>query len=483
MPTVAFHTLGCKVNYYDTEAIWQVFKHAGYAQKEFHEQADVYVINTCTVTNTGDRKSRQMIRRAVRTNPDAVVAVTGCYAQIAPQEIAAIAGVDVVVGNDRKSKIVELVEEVQQEQHPYQAVGNILKTRDFEEMDVPYFEDRTRANLKIQDGCNNFCTFCIIPYARGLIRSRKPENIVAQARKLATAGYREIVLTGIHTGGYGADLQDYRLANLLRDLEQIDELYRVRISSIEASEIDDELIEVLGQSTKVCKHLHIPLQAGHNQVLKKMNRHYTVEEFGAKLDKIRTVLPELAITSDIIVGFPGESDEYFEATEQFVRNQRFSQLHVFPYSPRTGTPAAKFTQQVAEEDKERRVSQLIDLSNQLTKDYANQFSGRVLEVIPEEPLHLEDANPGEGPGAKPGFWLTGHADNYLKVTFPVPDGMMPESLIGEVCAITLTEASSTLQVGQFTSVITADNITAERTPEERIPEERFTDTKSRQEAL
>src|SRR5579875_1070890 len=274
MPTVAFHTLGCKVNFYDTEAIWRRFEAAGYKQVPFEERADVYVVNTCTVTNTGDRKSRQMIRRAVRTNPEATVAVTGCYAQIRPDEVAAIAGVDLVVGNDRKTQIVELVEAVRREQDPIRSVGNILKTRTFEEMDVPSFTDRTRASLKIQDGCNNFCTFCIIPYARGLIRSRKPEQVVAQARKLAKAGYREIILTGIHTGGYGADLDGYRLAHLIRDLEQIEEVYRLRISSIEASEIDEELIAVLHASKKVCPHLHIPLQAGHDAVLKRMNRHY-----------------------------------------------------------------------------------------------------------------------------------------------------------------------------------------------------------------
>jgi threonylcarbamoyladenosine tRNA methylthiotransferase MtaB len=469
VPTVAFHTLGCKVNFYDTEAIWRRFQAAGYEQVPFEDNADVYVINTCTVTNTGDKKSRQMIRRAVRTNPDAVVAVTGCYAQMAPDEIAAINGVDLVVGNDRKTKIVDLVEDIWQEQNPQwgdgslrqtREVGNILKARDFEEMDVPYFEDRTRANLKIQDGCNNFCTFCIIPYARGLIRSRKPEKVVAQARKLAKAGYREIILTGIHTGGYGADLNGYRLAHLLNHLEQIEELHRIRISSIEASEIDDELIAVLGSSHKVCRHLHIPLQAGHNQVLRKMNRHYTVEEYAAKLQKLREALPGLAVTSDVIVGFPGETDEFFDDTETLIQQLEFSQLHVFPYSPRKGTPAAKFQNQVPNATKEERTQRLIELSNHLVERYAVQWLHQSVEVIPEEPYHLSDnaANRGQGPSGRPGFWLMGHTDTYLKVAFPVPPGVEPEQLMGEVCEVQLTDCTSTFQYGEFVRQVTTGDV-------------------------
>ncbi|MCL6452458.1 MAG: tRNA (N(6)-L-threonylcarbamoyladenosine(37)-C(2))-methylthiotransferase MtaB [Alicyclobacillus sp.] len=456
MPTVAFHTLGCKVNFYDTEAIWRRFEAAGYKQVPFEERADVYVVNTCTVTNTGDRKSRQMIRRAVRTNPEATVAVTGCYAQIRPDEVAAIAGVDLVVGNDRKTQIVELVEAVRREQDPIRSVGNILKTRTFEEMDVPSFTDRTRASLKIQDGCNNFCTFCIIPYARGLIRSRKPEQVVAQARKLAKAGYREIILTGIHTGGYGADLDGYRLAHLIRDLEQIEEVYRLRISSIEASEIDEELIAVLHASKKVCPHLHIPLQAGHDAVLKRMNRHYRVADYADKVRRLREALPGLAVTSDVIVGFPGETDEQFEATYRLVQDLAFSQLHVFPYSPRTGTPAARFPDQVDAAVKEARTARMIDLSAQLTAAYAAGWRSRLVEVIPEEPYHLPEhgAEPGQGPDGAAGFWLMGHTDTYLKVAFPVPTGVSPEQLTGEVVRVRLERTGSEFQYGTLDSQVT-----------------------------
>jgi threonylcarbamoyladenosine tRNA methylthiotransferase MtaB len=275
MATVAFHTLGCKVNYYETEAIWQLFKKGGYTKVDFDDTADVYVINTCTVTNTGDKKSRQVIRRAVRRNPDAVICVTGCYAQTTPKEVAAIEGVDIVVGTQDRSKLLDYIAQYRMERQPINAVQNIMKNRMYEELDVPEFTDRTRANLKIQEGCNNFCTFCIIPWARGLLRSRKPENVLSQARKLVASGYKEIVLTGIHTAGYGEDLEDYTFAKLLTALEQVQGLERIRISSIEASQITPDVIDVLQRSQKICRHLHIPLQSGDDTVLKRMRRKYT----------------------------------------------------------------------------------------------------------------------------------------------------------------------------------------------------------------
>ncbi|MDP9727374.1 tRNA (N(6)-L-threonylcarbamoyladenosine(37)-C(2))-methylthiotransferase MtaB [Alicyclobacillus sp. TC] len=454
MTTVAFHTLGCKVNFYDTEGIWHRFQQAGYQQVPFTEPADVYVINTCTVTHLGDRKSRQAIRRAVRTNPDALVVVTGCYAQMAAKEIAQIHGVDLVVGNDRKMSIVDLVEQVRAGDQPLIDVGNILKSKEFEEMDVPFFHDRTRANLKIQDGCNHFCTFCIIPHARGLIRSRQPESVLAQARKLARAGYREIVLTGIHTGGYGEDLDNYRLADLLRDLECEEDLYRLRISSIEASEIDDALIEVLQSSKKICNHLHIPLQSASDTVLKRMNRHYRMAEYLEKLGHLRTALPDLAVTTDIIVGFPGETDEEFQETVDFLTHQSFAQIHVFPYSQRKGTPAAKFAQQVNEDVKEERVQRLIQLSRELTQKYAQGLLGDSFEVIPEEPWLESGLNEKELTRKEDGPMLVGHAANYLRMAFTVPEGIRAESLIGEVCRVRLSEARSDIQMGQFEAQVT-----------------------------
>ena len=284
MQTVAFHTLGCKVNHYETEAIWQIFKQEGYERVDFEGRSDVYIINTCTVTNTGDKKSRQVIRRAIRKNPDAVICVTGCYAQTSPAEIMAIPGVDIVIGTQDRIKMLSYIEQYKKERQPINAVGNIMKSRVYEELDVPSFTDRTRASLKIQEGCNNFCTFCIIPWARGLMRSRDPKEVIHQAQQLVDAGYKEIVLTGIHTGGYGEDMKDYNLAMLLRDLEaQVKGLKRLRISSIEASQITDEVIEAIKQSKVIVRHLHIPIQSGSNTVLKRMRRKYTMEFFADRL--------------------------------------------------------------------------------------------------------------------------------------------------------------------------------------------------------
>ncbi|MBS4209062.1 tRNA (N(6)-L-threonylcarbamoyladenosine(37)-C(2))-methylthiotransferase MtaB [Bacillus sp. FJAT-50079] len=439
MSLVAFHTLGCKVNHYETEAIWQLFKSNGYERVEFESTADVYVINTCTVTNTGDKKSRQVIRRAVRNNPDAVICVTGCYAQTSPAEIMAIPGVDVVVGTQDRVKMLEYIEQYKEERQPINAVGNIMKNRVYEELDVPAFTDRTRASLKIQEGCNNFCTFCIIPWARGLMRSRDPKEVIRQAQQLVDAGYKEIVLTGIHTGGYGEDMKDYNLAALLRDLEaQVHGLKRIRISSIEASQLTDEVIDVIDKSKLVVRHLHIPLQSGSNTVLKRMRRKYTMEFFAERLKLLKKALPGLAVTSDVIVGFPGETEEEFMETYNFVKKHQFSELHVFPYSKRTGTPAARMTDQIDEEIKNERVHRLIALSDQLAKEYASRFENEVLEVIPEE-VFKDDPNSG---------LYEGYSDNYLKVVFPAT-----EDMVGKIVKVKLTKAGYPYNEGQFVRVL------------------------------
>jgi threonylcarbamoyladenosine tRNA methylthiotransferase MtaB len=439
MPTVAFHTLGCKVNHYETEAIWQLFKEAGYERTDYERVADVYVINTCTVTNTGDKKSRQVIRRAIRKNPDGVICVTGCYAQTSPAEIMAIPGVDIVVGTQDRVKMLEYIEQYKEERKPINGVRNIMKTRVYEELDVPSFTDRTRASLKIQEGCNNFCTFCIIPWARGLMRSRDPKEVVAQAQQLVDAGYKEIVLTGIHTGGYGEDLKDYNLAMLLRDLdEQVEGLKRIRISSIEASQISDEVIEVLQNSDKVVRHLHIPIQSGSDTVLKRMRRKYTMEFFAERIERLKEALPGLAITSDVIVGFPGESEEEFMETYNFIKKHKFSELHVFPYSKRTGTPAARMEDQVEEDVKNERVHRLIELSDQLAKEYASQFENEVLEVIPEE-KYKEETNEN---------LYVGYTDNYLKVVFPAN-----EEMVGKIVKVKITKAGYPYNEGQFVRVM------------------------------
>lgn len=438
MPSVAFYTLGCKVNFYDTEAMWQLFKNEGYEQVDFETTtADVYVINTCTVTNTGDKKSRQIIRRAVRRNPEAVIAVTGCYAQTSPAEIMAIPGVDLVVGTQDRNKLMSFIGQIQSDRQPVNAVRNIMKTREFEELDVPDFAERTRAFLKIQEGCNNFCTFCIIPWSRGLSRSRKPESVLNQARQLVASGYKEIVLTGIHTGGYGDDLENYRLSNLLEDLDKVEGLERIRISSIEASQIDDEMIRVLNSSPKMCRHLHIPLQAGDDDILRRMRRKYTTAEFAEKIARIHEAMPGVAITTDVIVGFPGETEEQFENGFRFMERMGFAEMHVFPYSKRTGTPAARMEDQVDEEVKHERVHRLIDLSEKMQAAYGAQWVGRELSVIPER-----EAKGAEGQGL-----VSGYTDNYLNV---VLNG--DESMIGKLCRVRIVESGVNECRGELLSV-------------------------------
>ena len=436
MATVAFQTLGCKVNHYETEAVWQLFKDAGYARVDFADHADVYVVNTCTVTNTGDKKSRQVIRRAIRQNPDSVICVTGCYAQTSPAEIMAIPGVDVVVGTQDRHKMIGYIEQFREERMPINAVGNIMKAKVYEELDVPAFTDRTRASLKIQEGCNNFCTFCIIPWARGLMRSRQPEDVLKQAQQLVDAGYKEIVLTGIHTGGYGEDLKDYNLAKLLKALESVNGLERLRISSIEASQITDEVLDVLKDSPIVVRHLHVPIQSASDTVLRRMRRKYTMAEFGERITRLKEVLPDCAITSDVIVGFPGETEEEFMETFNFINDHKFSELHVFPYSKRTGTPAAMMDDQVEESIKEERVARLIALSDQLAKEYASKYEGELLEIIPEE--FSEEA----------GGRLVGYTDNYLRVAI---EG--DESMIGQLVRVKITKAGYPLNDGQFVRIM------------------------------
>ena len=322
-----------------------------------------------------------------------------------------------------------------------------MKNRVFEEMDVPAFTDRTRASLKIQEGCNNFCTFCIIPWARGLMRSRNPRDVIRQARQLVNAGYKEIVLTGIHTGGYGADFKDYTLADLLRDLENhVPGLKRIRISSIEASQITDEIIDILKNSKVVVRHLHIPLQSGSNSVLKRMRRKYSAEFFAERLKKLREVLPGLAVTSDVIVGFPGETEEEFMETYNFVKENKFSELHVFPYSKRTGTPAARMKDQVDEEVKQERVHRLIALSEQLAEEYASRFEGEVLEVIPEEKYRKDPS----------GDLYEGYSDNYLRIVFKGNDDML-----GKIVKVKITEAGYPYNEGQVVEVLEDEKDKAE----------------------
>lgn len=411
MKTVAFHTLGCKVNTYESEAMKKLFEQNGYSLVDFKDKADVYVINTCTVTNTGDSKSRQMIRRAIRKNPDAVVCVTGCYSQVASEEILSIEGVGVVLGTQHRNDIVNYVERYLKTHQVECHVEDIMHTKRFEDLKVASFSENTRAFLKIQDGCNNFCTYCIIPYARGMVRSRPKESVIHEAQTLVDHGFVEIVLTGIHTAGYGLDLDGYNFADLLKDIvKEVKGLKRLRISSIETSQITDEIIDLIQNEPLIVDHLHVPLQSGCDSVLKRMNRKYTTKEYADKIQRIREVLPKIAITTDVIVGFPQETEEEFEMTRQFIESIGFSELHVFPYSKRKNTPAARMSGQVNEDVKHQRVHVLLDLSKQLHEQYAKQFINQELEVIFEEVDR--DGN------------LIGHASNYLKVKLAFEPDML-----------------------------------------------------------
>lgn len=424
MKTVAFHTLGCKVNTYESNAMLKIFQDAGYQEVDFKEVADVYVINTCTVTNTGDSKSRQMIRKAIRKNPEAVVCAVGCYSQVAPEDIEQIEGIGVVLGTQYRKEIVDLVEEYQKTNQKIVKVDSLKNLRKFEDLNIDRFKN-TRAFLKIQDGCNNFCTYCIIPYARGRVRSRKPESVLKQAELLVSRGYVEIVLTGIHTAGYGEDLENYSFYDLLVDLVKIKGLKRLRISSIETSQITDEIIDLIGSNDIIVDHLHVPLQSGCDATLKRMNRKYTTEQYLEKINKIRSYLPNIAFTTDVIVGFPGETDEEFQATYDFIKKVNYSQLHVFPYSPRKNTPAAKMKDQVNDQVKHQRVERLLELSKQLNYDFAMKQIDKTLKVLFEKRL---------------GDYLIGHASDYLQVKVKTN-----ENLIGEIVNIKIEKYSDMLE--------------------------------------
>ena len=424
MKTIAFHTLGCKVNTYESNAMLKIFNEAGYQEVDFKEIADVYVINTCTVTNTGDSKSRQMIRKAIRKNPQATVCVVGCYSQIAPEEIEQIEGVGVVLGTQHRKDIVKYVDEYLKTGKPVIKVDNVMNLKKFEDLNIDRFKN-TRAFLKIQDGCNNFCTYCIIPYARGRVRSRDKDSVLNQAKTLVANGYVEIVLTGIHTAGYGEDLDNYSFYDLLVDLVKIDGLKRLRISSIETSQISDEIINLIGSNDIIVDHLHIPLQSGCDATLKRMNRKYTTSQYLEKINKIRNYLPNIAFTTDVIVGFPGESDEEFEETYNFIKEVNYSELHVFPYSPRRNTPAAKMKEQVDDKIKHERVNRLLELSKELNRDFALKQIGKTLKVLFEK---------------RDGDYLVGHASDYLKVRVKTTD-----NLIGEIVEVKINNYEGILE--------------------------------------
>ncbi len=428
---VAFYTLGCKVNTYETEAVLKLFIEANYEKVNFDEIADVYVINTCTVTNSADSKSRKVIRRAIKQNKDAIICVMGCYSQTSLGEVEGIEGVDIIIGTHGRDTLLDLVNEFRKTNKTITKVHDIFKEKQFENLKVAEFE-KTRAFLKIQDGCNNFCSYCIIPYARGGVRSRNFNEVIGQAIDITNKGYGEIVLAGIHTGKYGVDLKDTNLSKLISEILKIEKLDRLRISSIEINEIDEGFIKCLANE-KFAKHLHLPLQSGSNRILKDMNRKYLKEDFISKLNEIRSVLPDISITTDLIVGYPNETEEDFKETYEFLKECNFSDIHVFPYSMRKGTKAAEIREQINGDIKRKRVNEVMLLSSDLNLEYSKKFINKEIDLIPEE---IKDNN------------LIGHSSNYLKVTVL---NNVDESLIGNQITVKITDVDYGKVLGEIIS--------------------------------
>ncbi|MEG0128051.1 tRNA (N(6)-L-threonylcarbamoyladenosine(37)-C(2))-methylthiotransferase MtaB [Clostridium sp.] len=400
MKKVALYTLGCRVNQYETESITESFTKKGYEVVDFEGYADVYVINTCTVTNIGDKKSRKMLRKAKKTNKDAVVVAAGCYAQVSPEELSSIEEVDIVVGTSDKSKIVDFVEEFLSTKEKKNYVENIMSVREFEEMDIDEYQDKTRAFLKIQDGCDRYCSYCLIPYARGPVRSRPLDNIVSQVRGLVANGFKEIILSGIHISSYGKDLKTHNLVDVVETLSKTIGLERIRIGSIEPMFFSEGVLERLKSVKSFCPHFHLSLQSGCDETLKRMNRRYTAEEYKDVVNRIRETFEDASITTDIIAGFPGETDEEFNETYKFLSDIKLAKMHIFKYSERKGTKAEKLDGKVSPEVKEERSKALIELDLKNEREYMEKYLGKTMDVLFEE-SHDEV--------------YTGYTVNYLKV--------------------------------------------------------------------
>lgn len=386
MKKVASHALGCKVNQYESEAIAELFAQKGYEIVDIDEWADIYIINTCTVTNFGDKKSRQLIRKVKRQNPEAVVAAIGCYAQTAPDEIKNIEGVNLIIGTKGRKDIVDLVESYVPEMGVVSTVGQIAKEREFEHLTISKLADRTRAYLKIQDGCSQFCSYCIIPYARGPIRSRDPEDIMDEVKVLAENGFKEIILTGIHVASYGKDLKGVTLLDVIKRVQEQEGIERIRFSSVEPNIVTEEFASELSKLDKVCDHFHLSLQSGCDRTLKRMNRKYDAAGYERAVEILRKSFPNVAITTDIIAGFPDETDEDFEKSLEFAKKIGFAKIHAFPYSPKRGTPAAVMPNQILNAVKNERTSRLIEASDRMADEFIKSFEGRVMPVLYEREI-------------------------------------------------------------------------------------------------
>ena len=398
MKKVAFYTLGCKVNQYETNAMTEQFIKSNYEIVDFEEIADIYVINTCTVTNMSDRKSRQVIRRVKQLNSNSILVVTGCYAQVASKELEKIEEIDLIIGNTEKKDIVEIIENYTEKIN----LTDINNQKEFVDFGTTTYTEKTRAVIKVQDGCNNFCSYCIIPYAKGRVRSRKLENIIKEIKEIVKKGIQEVVITGIHVASYGVDFKDknIRLIDLLEEINKIEGLKRIRLGSLEPNIITDEFVERLKNVDKICDHFHLSLQSGCDDTLKRMNRKYTTVEFERVVERLRNTFPDVALTTDIIVGFPGETEEEFNTTYKYLEKIKFYQMHVFKYSQRKGTRAAIMPNQIQGDEKEKRSHKLIELSNKNEKEFLEKYIGKEMLVL------FEQEN---------GEYTKGHSSNYITV--------------------------------------------------------------------
>ena len=412
MRRAALHNLGCKVNAYETEAMQELLEKAGYTIVDFEDEADVYVVNTCSVTNVADKKSRQMLHRAKARNPKAAVVAAGCYVQAAAETLKADGAVDLVIGNNKKAELVPLLEDFFAGKEEGGSVIDISGTQEYEPLHIARQTEHTRAFIKVQDGCNQFCSYCIIPYTRGRVRSRRPEDVEAEVRRLASEGYREAVLTGIHLSSYGMDFQDGTdLLSLIRRIHGIDGIERIRFGSLEPRIITEEFASALAGMEKICPHFHLSLQSGCDETLKRMNRHDTCEEYLERCQILRECFSNPAITTDVIVGFPGETEEEFEQTQEFLKTVHFYEMHVFKYSRRAGTRADRMPDQIPEPVKTKRSAALLKLEAEMSKEYRASFLGKQAELLLEEPAVIGGQT-----------YMIGHTKEYVKGAVPIKEG-------------------------------------------------------------
>ena len=410
---VALHNLGCKVNAYEVEAMQQLLENAGYETVPFEEGADVYVINTCTVTNIADRKSRQMLHKAKKMNPNAIVVATGCYAQADTEKLKEDTAVDLILGNNQKTQIVEALEEYEKEHAKQVQVIEINHTKEYEELSIASTAEHVRAYIKVQDGCNQFCTYCIIPFARGRVRSRKIEEVLREVETLAAKGYKEVVLTGIHLSSYGVDFpkeERESLLSLIQAVSRVEGISRIRLGSLEPRIITEEFLEGIVKTGKVCPHFHLSLQSGCNKTLKNMNRRYSAQEYAEKCELIRKFYPAPALTTDVIVGFPQETEEDFEESYEFVKKIHFYETHIFKYSRRHGTKAASMDGQLTEAAKAQRSDRMLELHEIRAREYEEAMIGKKMELLLEEEIEI-DGRP----------WYVGHSREYVRAVISKTD--------------------------------------------------------------